>query len=143
MTVARDAELWNRRAGWPGAVDVLTHRRAHGYDPDVVDVLIEQGRAWLDELGDDPGAAVLAAEPPPVITVDTGQLDRALSAVADFTDLKSPWLRGQTGVADLAVAAARVAGLLRATGRPWPGRPWCTTSGASACPAGSGIVPVR
>ncbi len=33
VAAARDAELFERRAGWPAAVDVLSRRRGHGYDP--------------------------------------------------------------------------------------------------------------
>ena len=93
VSVARDAELWARRAGWPAAVEVLAHRRGHGYDPAVVDVLVDGGRAVArPTIGDDPCAAVLDAEPAPVATIASGRLDAALAAVADFADLKSPWL---------------------------------------------------
>jgi len=112
VAAARDAELWERRDGWPTAAGVLAHRRARGYDPAVVDVLVAHGEGWLAEIGDDPGAAVLAAEPAPVVTVDAAGLDDALAAVADFADLKSPWFRGHSpGVARLVVAAAGAAGL--------------------------------
>jgi HD-GYP domain-containing protein (c-di-GMP phosphodiesterase class II) len=112
VSVARDAELWERRAGWPATVEVLAHRRGHGYDPAVVDVVIDGGRAWLGDVADDPCAAVLDAEPAPVATILAGSLDAALAAVADFTDVKSPWLRGHSpGVAALVAAAAGAAGL--------------------------------
>ena len=145
VAAARDAELWDRRAGWPAAAEVLSHRRGHGYDPAVVDVLAGDGEQWLAEIGDDPCARVLDAEPAPVRTIAADQLDRSLGAVADFTDLKSPWFRGHsTGVADLAAAAAEAAGLsLDDAVRRSGGRRWCTTSARSVCRAGSGIVPVR
>ena len=112
VSVARDAELWERRAGWPATVEVLGHRRGHGYDPAVVDVVVEAGREWLGDVADDPCAAVLDAEPAPVATIPAGGLDAALAAVADFTDVKSPWLRGHSpGVAALVAAAAGAAGL--------------------------------
>jgi HD-GYP domain-containing protein (c-di-GMP phosphodiesterase class II) len=112
VSVARDTELWARQAGWPAAAQVLAHRRGHAYDPAVVDALVESGEHWLAELGDDPCALVLDVEPAPVRTIDADELDGALAAVADFTDLKSPFLRGHSpGVAGLAVAAARAAGL--------------------------------
>jgi HD-GYP domain-containing protein (c-di-GMP phosphodiesterase class II) len=112
---ARDAELWARRAGWPAAAEVLGRRRNRTYDPAVVDVLLAGGERWLAEAGDDPCAAVLGAEPGPVSTIDGQQLDEALAAVADFTDLKSPFLRGHsTGVAALVADAAAAAGLSRA-----------------------------
>ena len=78
----------------------------------MVDALTRDGEHWLAEIGDDPCALVLDAEPGPPRTIGDGQLDNALGAVADFTDLKSPWLRGHsTGVAELAATAARAAGL--------------------------------
>ena len=56
--------------------------------------------------------AILAAEPAPVHVVPQDRFDAALSAIADFTDLKSVWLRGHSsGVARLVVAAASAAGL--------------------------------
>jgi HD-GYP domain-containing protein (c-di-GMP phosphodiesterase class II) len=112
VSVARDAELWARRSGWPTAVEVLTHRRGHAYDPAVVDVVVDGGDSWLAGIGDDPYAAVLEAEPAPIETVGAHGLDAALAAVADFTDIKSPWLRRHsTGVAGLVVPAAAAAGL--------------------------------
>jgi HD-GYP domain-containing protein (c-di-GMP phosphodiesterase class II) len=112
VTVARDAEMWSRVAGWPTAVEVLSRRRGHAYDPAVVDALVGDGERELAGLGDDACAAVLDAEPAPVLVVGADELDRALAAVADFTDGKSPSLRGHSpGVAALAVAAAGAAGL--------------------------------
>jgi HD-GYP domain-containing protein (c-di-GMP phosphodiesterase class II) len=112
VAVARDAELWFRQAGWKTAVEVLGQRRSHAYDPEVVDALIEGGDRWLADMGDDPCAAVLDAEPAPALGIEAADLDEALGAVADFTDLKSSFLRGHsTGVSGLVVAAAREAGL--------------------------------
>jgi hypothetical protein len=110
----------------------------------VADALVANGERWLGEIGDDPGAGVLEAEPAPVLMIDADELDGALAAVADFADLKSPFLRRHsTGVASLAVAAAEAA----ACRMPRPPRSveprWSTTSGASASPAGSGIARVR
>lgn len=112
VTVARDAELWARLAGWSTAVDVLSRRRGRAYDPAVVDVLVEGGRRRLAELDDDACAAVVDAEPGQVLTIGSDRLDRVLDAVADFTDVKSPFLRGHSsGVAALVTAAAGVASL--------------------------------
>ena len=112
VAAARDAEMWSRQAGWPVAADVLTGRGGHGHDPLVVDTLIAHGEGWLAAIGDDPCAAVLEAEPAPVATIDPEGIDSALCAVAHFADLKSPCFRGHsTGVAELAVVAAKAAGL--------------------------------
>ena len=82
------------------------------YDPAVVDALLADGERWLAEAGDDVGAMVLDAEPTPVVTIGASGLDGALAAIADFTDIKSPWLRGHsTHVARLVADAAGHAGL--------------------------------
>jgi HD-GYP domain-containing protein (c-di-GMP phosphodiesterase class II) len=112
VTVARDAELWATGRGWPATAEMLRARRGHAYDPAVVDAFLEGGEAWRGSIGDDPCAAVLAAEPDPPVTLPADHLDTALEAVADFTDLKSAWTRGHsTGVAALAGDAALAAGL--------------------------------
>jgi len=115
VTVARDAELWARRAGWATATDVLVHRRGRAYDPAVVETFVAAGEHWLEESGEDPCPAVLDLEPAPHLAIGPDQLDTALAAIGDFTDLKSPSLRGHSaGVARLAVAAAGAAGLANA-----------------------------
>jgi HD-GYP domain-containing protein (c-di-GMP phosphodiesterase class II) len=109
--VARDAELcW--RAGPEQMRQVLRARRGHAYDPAAAgaclavaaEVLggLDQADAWQAMLSAAPGGGQITA----------GELDRALEAVADFADLKSPWTRGHSPrVAGLAAAAARRAGL--------------------------------
>ena len=119
VTVARDAEMWARHAGWASAREVFAHRRGRAYDPAVVDLLVSDGEQWLAGLGDDPCAAILDAEPAPVLTIEAGRIDTALSAIADFADLKSPFFVDHSrGVADLVAAAAAAAGL---------SDDWCTT----------------
>jgi HD-GYP domain-containing protein (c-di-GMP phosphodiesterase class II) len=112
VAAARDAELWSREAGWPEARRVLAARKGRAHEPDVVDALGDGGERWLTDVGDDACAAILGAEPRPVRRIESGDLDVALSAVADFADLKSPFFLGHsTGVADLASGAAKAAGL--------------------------------
>jgi HD-GYP domain-containing protein (c-di-GMP phosphodiesterase class II) len=104
--------MWQRQHGWPAAAEVLVRRRGRSCDPAVVDALLADGECWLTEVGDDPCAAVLDAEPDPVMMLSVDDLDSALGAVADFVDLKSPFLRGHSvDVAALAVGAAHAAGL--------------------------------
>ena len=56
--------------------------------------------------------AVIDAEPALGIVLSDEELESALEAIADFTDLKSPWTIGHSrGVADLAGAAATMYGL--------------------------------
>jgi HD-GYP domain-containing protein (c-di-GMP phosphodiesterase class II) len=105
--VARDADLcW--RVGAEEMSRVLRSRRGHAYDPSVVDACESIGAGVLAELdGSDAWAAMLAADPDRDV-IRAAALDRALGAVADFADLKSPWTRGHSPrVADLAAAGAR------------------------------------
>lgn len=100
--VARDADLW-WRGGAEEWADVLAARRGHAYDPAVVDACLSVGPAVLTEL--DTGSvweAMLAAtEATPV-----ADLDLALTAIADFADLKSRFTRGHSRrVAELADGA--------------------------------------
>jgi HD-GYP domain-containing protein (c-di-GMP phosphodiesterase class II) len=113
VTVARDVEIFCRMGGWDLATEVLRRRRAKAYDPAVVGVFVEHGARWTAEL-DERSAweAVLDAEPGPQETVGPSRLDDVLRAFAEFTDLKSPFMAGHSaGVAELAEAAARSAGL--------------------------------
>jgi HD-GYP domain-containing protein (c-di-GMP phosphodiesterase class II)/DNA-binding CsgD family transcriptional regulator len=107
--VARDADLW-WRAGPEQMSQVLISRRGHAYDPAIVDACLavgsavlrglDTGSAWEAMLGGGDGAAPVA------------DLDVALTAVADFADLKSPWTRGHSPrVAELAAGAASFLGL--------------------------------
>src|SRR5215213_1475307 len=55
---------------------------------------------------------VVAAEPSLERTVGGSELDRALEAMADLVDMKSPHMSGHSrGVANLAAEAGRVSGL--------------------------------
>ena len=56
--------------------------------------------------------AVIDAEPALEIVLSDDELESALEAIADFTDLKSPWTIGHSrGVADLALRRRRLYGL--------------------------------
>lgn len=102
--VARDADLFARRGAKAG--DVLRNRRGKAYDPQIVDAIgrIEpqhREAEWVE---------VIQSEPQPVLYVD--DVDRALAAVADYVDLKSPWTRGHSPrVAELAAEAGRLSAL--------------------------------
>ena len=113
VAAARDAELFARRAGWPAAVDVLVTPAWPRLRP------CRRRRArWTAGRAGWPSSATIRARRcstpsrrrcgRSAPTTST----RALSAIADFADLKSPWFRGHSaGVAELAAAAAEAAGL--------------------------------
>lgn len=109
--VARDADLAIRLGADP--LELMRARAGRAYDPSVVEAFVRVGPDVLSALdGADEWEAVLAAEPAPVATVGPAMLDQVLAAFADFTDLKSPWLRGHSRrVAALAEEAGRLTGL--------------------------------
>ena len=109
--VARDVELL-LRIGAENIERILAARRGRGYDPTVVDAVLDVGAAALLP---DPAAAwdcAIDAAPKPDLIVTDSDLDSVLLACADFTDLKFPQLAGHSrGVAKLAAAAAQALGL--------------------------------
>lgn len=110
--VARDAELWVEASDAATAADVLLERRAHAYDPDVVDALLGVGPLGPLDGAEDIWEQVLDAEPLPAMRIGEDLLDGVLEALADFADLKSPYTRGHSrGVAELAADAAGALGL--------------------------------
>ncbi|SHK06567.1 HD domain-containing protein [Pseudonocardia thermophila] len=110
--VADLAEVHHRIGGVDGAVAELLRRRGASLDPDVVDALIDHAEPLLDGLPDESSWAELIAADPAPRPLRNAELDRALEAIADFVDLKSPWFTGRSReIADLAAAAATKLGL--------------------------------
>jgi HD-GYP domain-containing protein (c-di-GMP phosphodiesterase class II) len=119
VTVARDIDLWLRVGGEAAATAVVHSRAGRGYDPTVAAAfLVAPAEVVAAAAAPDVWTAALEAEPEPHRRVDPDGLDDVLEVFADFADLKSPWLRGHSpGVATLAGAAARAAGLDEVTAR--------------------------
>ena len=109
--VARDADLATRLGKSPA--EWMSERRGRGYDPAVADAFERVGRDVLSELeAGDEWEIALGREPEPAASIDPDGLDEALTAFADFADLKSPWIRGHCRrVAWIAEEAGRHAGL--------------------------------
>jgi len=113
MQVAQDADVAWQFGGTAFASRVLTEHAGTGLDPDVVKLALGLG----DELYADLDvrsvwAYAMSAEPGPKPVVTGAEVDTCLSAIADFTDLKSMWMAGHSrGVARLAEAAGLAAGL--------------------------------
>lgn len=84
----------------------LRDRSGKAHDPQVVAAI---GRIETHDVEAELATAVDAEPPPQTILVD---VETALSVLADFVDLKSPWTRGHSRrVADLAASAAGHAGM--------------------------------
>ena len=88
---------------------------------------------------------MLALEPGARAYLLEEQLETACEAMADFADIKSPYLLGHSpGVAALAAGAARRCGLPDDDVMADPaGRPGCTMSGGSVSRPASGASPAR
>jgi DNA-binding CsgD family transcriptional regulator len=111
--LSHDMEAIGRLFSSEHALDAARDRRDRTYDPALADVFVAHGNEWFDRLAEtDPWDAVLALEPEPHRMLGGADLDEALTVVADFIDLKSPYMGGHSRrCADLAAGAARLIGL--------------------------------
>ena len=106
-------EVFHRAGGTDAAVEVARERRGTHFDPAVVDAFCAVA---TDVLGDPATEAdwhaLIAGEPALQRRLSEQELDAALEAVADFTDLRSLSRAGHSrGVAELAARAAAHASL--------------------------------
>jgi DNA-binding CsgD family transcriptional regulator len=110
--VAEIAEIFHREHGAQAAVEAAVKRRGSSLDPALVDEFRRLALEVLPSIGPESSwDEVIAAEPVVRAPLTESELDRALEAIADFTDLKSIYFSGHSrGVANLAAAAARHAG---------------------------------
>jgi HD-GYP domain-containing protein (c-di-GMP phosphodiesterase class II) len=113
LHVARDLSVFLTAAGPDEARAVLARRSGAAYEARLADLAVlhfDELLGGLDETRI--WEQALEVEPPPKVWIAGERADAAFTAIAAFTDLKSPWLREHsTGVADLAEAAAWRVGL--------------------------------
>ncbi|HEY0416276.1 MAG TPA: HD domain-containing phosphohydrolase [Gaiellaceae bacterium] len=111
--VSHDMEAIGRLFSPEQALEAARDRRDRTYDPALADLFVAHGGGWFERLqGTDPWDAVLALEPQPHRLLSGEDLDDALTAVADFVDLKSPYMNGHSRrCAELAADAGRILGL--------------------------------
>jgi HD-GYP domain-containing protein (c-di-GMP phosphodiesterase class II) len=113
--VAIDANLHRMLGGEEYAVQAMRGRAGHAFDPEVVACLADEPEMLAVDVEASAWELTLACEPDPPRLLDDDAVDRALVALAGFTDLLSPDFAGHsTGVADLAARAAAGCGLLPA-----------------------------
>ena len=99
----------HRSAGGPEPALAVARKRAGGqFDPAIVAELERHADELFDGLdGATTWDQVVDAEPTPTAPIAEDELDEALTVVADFADIKSPYFRGHSrGVAALAADAA-------------------------------------
>jgi HD-GYP domain-containing protein (c-di-GMP phosphodiesterase class II) len=113
ITLADVVEVFHRAGGTDAAIAVARQRRGTQFDPQVVDIFTGQAASLFTGLEEvSSWEAVIGAEPALGVRLTGAEFDAALEAVADFTDVKSPYTIGHSrGVADLAGEAARIVGL--------------------------------
>jgi hypothetical protein len=95
--LADTVEVFHRAGGVDAAVEVARARRGKHFGPEVVDLFC---RTASDVLADMDAvaecAALIEAEPGLCRHLSERELDSALEAVADFTDLRSPSRAGHS-----------------------------------------------
>jgi HD-GYP domain-containing protein (c-di-GMP phosphodiesterase class II) len=104
--VAVDAAFQRMLSGQAAAARIIRERGGGAFYPEIADCLAdhadeilapEEGSAWDEVLDREPGSPLV---------LEGEAIDRALVAMAGFTDLVSPYFTGHsTGVAELAAAA--------------------------------------
>ncbi|MGZ4205503.1 MAG: HD domain-containing phosphohydrolase [Actinomycetota bacterium] len=113
VTLADIVVVYHRAGGLDAAVSVARERSGTQFDPALVELFcreasgvcadIDSATTWEDVISAEPGLQVVLSEE---------ESDAALEAIANFTDLKSPYTLGHSrAVADLAAAAAQTFGL--------------------------------
>lgn len=112
VALADVVEVYHRSSGTVAAVQVARERRATQFDPQIADLFAAEAPGLLEGLDETTTwARVAAAEPALAAALTEAELDSALEAIADFTDVKSPYTIGHSrAVADLAGQAARELG---------------------------------
>jgi len=104
-------EVHHRVGGVEAARKVARARRGKQFDPELADLFCDVAEEILSPEDSD-AAGLIKAEPLLRHPLSDSELDSALGALADFTDLRSAYRGGHCrGVADLAAAAASGLGL--------------------------------
>jgi HD-GYP domain-containing protein (c-di-GMP phosphodiesterase class II) len=117
VLLANDAITFHHHGGVEAAVAVAQERSGGAYDPRLVEVFVSQADTLLAGItAEGAWEAVLATEPgraPRHLAGD--DLDEALTAMSNFSDIESPsTVDHSTGVARLVAEAGRRAGLSHA-----------------------------
>lgn len=126
-------EVHHRRGGAEAAIEVARARRGSQFDPAIVDVFCMHASEVLPSAADGHDMhRLFAVEPGLANPLSEDELDGALQALADFTDLRSACRAGHSrGVGDLAGAAAESLGCPRRRSPQPAGQDTCTTSGCT------------
>ena len=107
--LAEYVEVAFRSGGIAAARELAERRSGSQFDPNLVQTLCDHAVEIFDRLAEvGTWQAVIDAEPALTVVLSGSAVDRALQAIAEFVDLKSPYMLGHSvAVADLAAAAGR------------------------------------
>jgi HD-GYP domain-containing protein (c-di-GMP phosphodiesterase class II) len=109
VQLAEFVEVAHRVGGTAAAIALARQRSGSQFDPEMAALLCAESRAifaGLDSVAS--WESVIAAEPALAVVLSGERFDAALEALADFTDIKSPYFLGHSrAVSELAAAAAR------------------------------------
>ena len=109
VQLAEFVEVAHRTGGETAARELAERRAGSQFDPTAVHVLCTHaGEIFgaLEEIGS--WQIVIDAEPALAVVLSGGAVESALQAIAEFIDLKSPYMLGHSlAVAELAAAAGR------------------------------------
>ena len=111
--LAEFMEVAHRVGGMAAATALARKRAGRQFDPALAALLCARAEEVFGGAEMAPAwQAVIAAEPALAVELSPDQLDRALAAIANFVDLKSPFTLGHSvAVAELAEEAGRALGL--------------------------------
>jgi HD-GYP domain-containing protein (c-di-GMP phosphodiesterase class II) len=111
--LAEFTEVAHRVGGIAAATALARRRAGRQFDPGLAELLCTSAPDILDGLEVvPPWQALIASEPALACGLSADQLDGALTAIANFVDLKSPFTLGHSvAVADLCEQAGRKLGL--------------------------------
>lgn len=111
--LADAVEVIARLQGADAAVELARSWRGHQFDPAVVDLFCKTAREVLNNLEEaSDWISLIESEPGLQRRLTEGDLDMALEAIADFTDLRSPPRAGHSRtVVSLSAKAAEMCGL--------------------------------
>ena len=111
--LADTVEVFHRAGGVEAAVEVARARRGKHFDPEVVDLFCDAAPGILADIDSVAEFGTLIEKEPGLSRqLSERELDSALEAMADFTDLRSPARAGHSrAVARLSVTAAEMCGL--------------------------------
>ena len=114
--LAEYVEVAHRIGGVEAVKQLARERGGKQFDPRLAELMHDEARTILADLDSTPGwEAVIDVEPALALVLSGARLDRALEAIANFVDLKSPYFLGHSrAVAHLAAAAGEHLGLSQA-----------------------------